>query len=95
MIENTNAPTGMETQQLRGVSTGSKVLGQIEAQARPTKPTFKIDDNKWTYATNMIEYEALMELYLYYTQLKKKRTAVLTLHAIEKKMNMASQCLPL
>ena len=72
LIENTNAPTGMETQQLRGVSTGLKVLGQIEAQARPTKPTFEIDDNKWTYATNMIEYEALMELYLYYTQLKKK-----------------------
>ena len=71
LIKNTNAPTRMETQQLWGVSTASKVLAQIEEQARPTKPTLKIDDDKWTYATKMIDYEALMELYLYYRQLKK------------------------
>ena len=54
LIQNTNALTGMENQQLEGVSTTSKVLKQSEEQARPTQPTFKIDDNKWTYATKMI-----------------------------------------
>ena len=43
--------------------TASKSLAEFEKQV---KPTFELDDDKWTYATKMIEYEALMELYLYY-----------------------------
>ena len=66
MIEDENVPTVMETQQLRGVSKGSKVLD--EAHRRPTKPTFKTDDEKLTYEMNMIEYEALMDLHLFYMQ---------------------------
>ena len=70
MIENKNVPTEMETQQLRGVSTGSKVLNEVER--RPTKPTFKTDDDKLTYEINMIEYEDLIELHLLDMQLKKR-----------------------
>ena len=69
MIENENVPTNMETQQLRGVSTRSKVLNEFER--RRTKPTFEIDINKWTYEINMIEYKALMEMHLFNIQLKK------------------------
>ena len=69
LIEDENVPTDMETQQLRGVSKGSKVLD--EADRRPTKPTFKTDDDKLTYELNMIEYKALMELHLFNMQLKK------------------------
>ena len=46
-----------------------KVLDKFEG--RPTNPTFKIDDDKWTYKINMIEYEALMEMHLFNMQLKK------------------------
>ena len=71
MIENKNVPTEMETQQFRGVSTASKVLDEFEG--RPTKPTFEKDDDKWTYKINMIEIETLIELYLFNTQLEKRR----------------------
>ena len=63
LIENENIPTDMETQQLRGVLTGSKVLDEVER--RPTKPTFKTDDDKLTYKINTIDYEGLMEMHLY------------------------------
>ena len=43
----------------------------------------------------MIKYEALMELYLYYRQLKKDGLLYLHYTQLKKKMNMASQCLPL
>ena len=33
---------------------------------------FELDDDKWTYATKTIKYEALMELYFYDTQTRKK-----------------------
>ena len=59
LIENENVPTDMETQQLRGVSKGSKVLDADDR--RPTKPTFKTDDDKLTYQMNMIEYKPLMD----------------------------------
>ena len=71
MIENKNVPTEMETQQLRGVSTGSKVLNEVERS--PIKPIFKIDDDKWPYEIDMIDYEALMEIHLFNMQMKKKR----------------------
>ena len=53
LIDNKNVPTDRETQQLRGVSTGSKVLD--EAERRPTKPTFQTYDVKLTYEMNTIE----------------------------------------
>ena len=59
----------MEIQQLRGVSTGSEVLNK--ADRRPTKPTFETDDDKLTYKILMIEYNALMDLHLFYMQLEK------------------------
>ena len=59
----------METQQLRGESTGSEVLD--EADRRPTKPTFGTNDNKLTYKLRMIEYDALLDLHLFCMQLKK------------------------
>ena len=68
-IEDENVPTDMETQQLRGVWKGSNVLD--EADRRPTKPTFKTNDDKMIYKMNMIEYEALMDLHLFYMQLEK------------------------
>ena len=71
MIENGHVPTEIETQQLRGVSTGSKVLDEFER--RPTKPTLKIDDDKWTYEINMIENKALMEMHLFNMQMKKRQ----------------------
>ena len=48
---------------------GSKVLDKDER--RPTKPTFKTDDDELTYELNMIEYEALIELHLFNMQLEK------------------------
>ena len=63
LIENKNVSTEMETEQLQGASTGSKVLDEVER--RPTKPTSKTDDDKLTYEIHMIEYEALMELHLF------------------------------
>ena len=68
-IEDENVPTDMETQQLRGVSTGSEVLN--EADRMPTKPTFETNDDKWTYEIRMIEYDALVDLHRFYMQLKK------------------------
>ena len=69
VIENTNAPTGMETHQFRGISTASKSLDEFGKQA---KPTFELNDDKWTYATKMIEYKALTELYANDTQIRIK-----------------------
>ena len=37
----------------------------------PTKPTFETNDDKLTYEIRMIEYDALMDLHLFYMQLKK------------------------
>ena len=68
-IEDENVPTDMETQQLWGVSTGSEVLD--EADRMPTKPTFETNDDKLTYKIRMIEYDALMDLHLFYMQLEK------------------------
>ena len=59
----------METHQFQGISTASKSLDNFEQQA---KPTFELDDDKWTYATKMIEYEALTELYSNDTQIRIK-----------------------
>ena len=63
-IEDENVPTDMETQQLRGESTGSEVLDK--ADRMPTKPTFGTNDDKLTYKIRMIEYDALMNLHLFY-----------------------------
>ena len=62
LIKNENVLTDMDTQKLRGVSKGSKVLD--EADRRPTKPTLNKDDDKLSYKMNMIQYEALMDLHL-------------------------------
>ena len=50
----------------------SKVLDEFEKLARPVKPMFEPDDDKWTYAVKIIEYEALTELYLYDMKVRKK-----------------------
>ena len=68
-IEDENVPTDMETQQLRGESMDLEVLD--EADRMPTKPTFEANDDKLTYEIRMIEYDALMNLHLFYMQLKK------------------------
>ena len=86
-IEDENVPTDMETQQLRRESTGSEVLD--EDDRIPTKPTFETNDNKLTYEIRMIEYDALIDLHIFYMQLKKDdekgkpKPATMTIPAIK------------